>query len=603
MYNPLIDKIPYGASVAKKETIMRFSVDCKFNIEKMFIVLRKDEISKRIEMPYEKTNDNKMIFVAKFTVEEWGIWHYRFEGEFANGIVFFGQSEDGTAINGDWLPEWQLTVIKHDYKTPEWAKGGIIYHIFADRFCKGEERPFLKEGWLHQNWNELPVVANDGEDYWANDFFGGNIAGIISKLDYIQSLGTKIIYLSPIFESFSNHRYDTGDYFKVDDLFGTNEQFEMLVKEAEKRGMEIMLDGVFNHTGSDSIYFNKRGNYNSLGAYQSKNSPYYDWFFFNEFPNKYDCWWGSTVVPTVNKQNKDYRKMVFGDNGVLKTWIRRGAKGWRLDVVDELPIDFVNEIRTAVKEEDENCLVLGEVWEDASLKVSYDEWRPYFFGDQLDGVTNYPFKEAILNFVVDKNVLNFKKQISSICQNYPKQSLDCLLNMLSSHDTVRAISRLSECEAPPTKRQRAEFQIPSDDYEKAKCRFKLASVIQFLLPGIPCLYYGDEAGVYGFEDPINRKTYPWGNEDKELLSFFEKLGTIHVRQSNILKGTVLFDKRNDLLVMTRKKDNEKITLVLNNDMVDKEFMVDEECGELWNEQMVNAGKIVLKPFSFLILKS
>lgn len=230
---------------------------------------------------------------------------------------------DGTAIRGDWLPEWQLTVTKRDYKTPNWAKHGVTYQIFADRFCKVGDKPFVKRGRMHADWNERPDFAREGVDYRADDFFGGNANGIISKLDYLKSLGVSLIYLSPIFESCSNHRYDTGDYLKIDPLFATEEEFENLVKKADELGIKIMLDGVFNHTGADSRYFNREGTYDSLGAYQSKQSPYFDWYYFTHFPDEYACWWGSTVVPTVNKSAKGFCDLVLADGGVIDKWTKR----------------------------------------------------------------------------------------------------------------------------------------------------------------------------------------------------------------------------------------------------------------------------------------
>ena len=573
MYSPLIHKKPYGASVANQATTITFPIDSNMRIDRMFVVLRQifgkeGEVlcgrNERIELPFSYAKDGIDYFVGTFALSEWGIWKYRFEGEFANGdLAFFGRGLDGTAIRGDWLPEWQLTVTECDYKTPNWAKRGVIYQIFADRFCKKGNIPFTKRGRLHSDWYERPDIAEDGKVYRADDFFGGNIEGIISKLDYIQSLGVKCIYLSPIFKSCSNHRYDTGDYLAIDELFGTEEQFKRLLDEANDRGIEIMLDGVFNHTGADSKYFNREGTYDTLGACQSKQSPYYDWYYFTHYPDEYACWWGSTVVPTVNKSAQGYRNLVLGENGVIDKWSKLGVKGWRLDVVDELPIDFTYDLCSRIKDEDKDMLIVGEVWEDASTKIAYSEWRPYFMGKQLDSVMNYPFKEAILAYTLDGDKDAFISRVGDILEHYPKQSLDCLMNLIDSHDTARAITTLSGVKPPRDKRDRADFRLSREQYDLAKRRLQFASTLQYVLPGVPCVFYGDEAGVQGWEDPLNRGTYPWGREDTDLINHYQTLGKFRENYAEFLQGETHFVPDADKLVMQRVCEQGTLEVVAN----------------------------------------
>lgn len=573
MYSPLIHKKPYGASVANQATTITFPIDSNMRIDRMFVVLRQifgkeGEVlcgrNERIELPFAYAKDGIDYFVGTFALSEWGIWKYRFEGEFANGdLAFFGRGLDGTAIRGDWLPEWQLTVTECDYKTPNWAKRGVIYQIFADRFCKKGNIPFTKRGRLHSDWYERPDIAEDGKVYRADDFFGGNIEGIISKLDYIQSLGVKCIYLSPIFKSCSNHRYDTGDYLAIDELFGTEEQFKRLLDEANDRGIEIMLDGVFNHTGADSKYFNREGTYDTLGACQSKQSPYYDWYYFTHYPDEYACWWGSTVVPTVNKSAQGYRNLVLGENGVIDKWSKLGVKGWRLDVVDELPIDFTYDLCSHIKDEDKDMLIVGEVWEDASTKIAYSEWRPYFMGKQLDSVMNYPFKEAILAYTLDGDKDAFISRVGDILEHYPKQSLDCLMNLIDSHDTARAITTLSGVKPPRDKRDRADFRLSREQYDLAKRRLQFASTLQYVLPGVPCVFYGDEAGVQGWEDPLNRGTYPWGREDTDLINHYQTLGKFRENYAEFLQGETHFVPDADKLVMQRVCEQGTLEVVAN----------------------------------------
>lgn len=581
MYNPLIHKKPYEASVRGQATSMIFPVDCDMQIKRVFVVIRKafpnNASELRYELPYRYTAGGQDVFEGAFAIDDYGIFKYRFEGELESGeLAFFGRGDDGTAIRGDWLPEWQLTVTKCDYKVPNWAKQGVTYQIFADRFCRAGDTPFTKKGRLHSDWNERVDIARDGEDYLANDFFGGNINGVISKLDYLASLGVTCIYFTPIFESSSNHRYDTGDYLKIDGLFGTEEQFKTLIDTAREKGINIMLDGVFNHTGSDSRYFNKNGTYSDLGAYQSTQSPYYDWYYFNKHPYSYGCWWGSTVVPTVNKSAQGFQNLILGDGGVIDKWTKLGVKGWRLDVVDELPIDFTNKLCGRIKQEGDDMFIVGEVWEDASTKVAYSEWRPYFMGEQLDAVMNYPFKDAILAYAMSGNKDEFVKVVSHILENYPKESLDSAMNLIGGHDTVRAITALSGVSAPYTKRERADFWLSQKQYDIAKHRLMIASVLQYTLPGVPCVFYGDEVGKQGFEDPLNRGTYPWGNEDTQLLAHYKMLGEFRKKYNDFLIGEMHFVEDDKLLIFERVSNNgvlrvesngEKIKVNINNQTI------------------------------------
>lgn len=578
MYNPLTHKKPYGASVANQATTMRFPVPCDMHIRRVFVVLRQvfpegKDASLRYELPFEKSEDGQDIFVGAFALGEWGVWKYRFEGELEDGrLAFFGRALDGSAVRGDWLPEWQLTVTKSDYKTPDWAKRGVIYQIFADRFCKVGDRPFRKRGRLHADWYERPDIQQEGKEYRADDFFGGNVNGIVSKLDYLQSLGITCIYLSPIFESCSNHRYDTGDYLKIDELFGDEDEFANLVAKAREKGINVILDGVFNHTGSDSVYFNKNGTYDGVGAYQSKSSKYFEWYDFSDYPDKYACWWGSTVVPTVNKNAQGFCNLILGDGGVIDKWSKTGIKGWRLDVVDELPVDFTTKLCRRIKQEGEDMLVVGEVWEDASVKISYGTWRPYFMGEQLDSVMNYPFKEAVLAYAIDGDKNAFVESVTHILENYPKQSLDCLMNLIDSHDTARALTTLSGVKPPLSKQERADFRLSDEQYALAKRRLLIASTLQYALPGVPCVFYGDECGVQGFEDPLNRATYPWGREDNEIVEHYKKLGALRKDYAGLLQGNThfVFDENNLIFereskegVLRVESDGKTITLTAN----------------------------------------
>ena len=275
-----------------------------------------------------------------------------------------------------------------------------------------------------------------------NDFFGGNIRGILEKLDYLQSLHVTVLYLNPIFRSFSNHRYDTGNFMEIDPTFGTEEEFARLVEECRKRGIRIMLDGVFNHTGDDSLYFNKYGRYPGVGAYQSKDSKYYAWYNFIHYPEKYSAWWGIDNLPAVNEECPSYADYITGENGVIRYWLKYSLGGFRLDVADELPDEFIEKIRQAVKAADPEAVVLGEVWEDASNKIAYSKRRKYFWGKELDSVMNYPLKDAIIQFILSGDTSLFRQTVAMLRDNYPKSVLDSLMNILGTHDTARILTAL-----------------------------------------------------------------------------------------------------------------------------------------------------------------
>ncbi len=518
-------KTPFGAVATHQRVRLLFPVHKTLNAVGVGLQLRGKE-EKHIDLHFSGSDKTYDLYKVEFTLPDAGIYYYRFEIYLEKGCLFVGRDESGKATIGDWLPEWQLTCYENEYTTPEWLKGGVIYHIFPDRFNRVEDGVRPVKG-PFKNWDEpLTIVDPDGV-YRANDFYGGNAKGVMEKLSYLKDLGVTCIYFSPIFESFSNHRYDTGDYSKIDRLFGTEEEFKNLIDTAERYGINVILDGVFNHTGADSKYFNKFDTYPNLGAYQSKKSPYHAWFTFSSFPDEYDCWWGCTVVPTVSRQCEEFQNYITKEGGIIDKWTRLGVKGWRLDVVDELSTPFVRKIRNACKRVSEEIAVIGEVWEDASTKESYGEKRTYFEGKELDGVMNYPFRTAIINAIKHKDGIAFKNAVLSIMENYPKGSLACSMSLIGTHDTVRIINELAEVKTPKTKQEKLDFTLSEKEREKGIKRVKMASAMQFFLPGIPTVYYGDEIGMEGFEDPINRRPYAWGNENLELLEHYKYLGRIH----------------------------------------------------------------------------
>jgi glycosidase len=371
------------------------------------------------------------------------------------------------------------------------------------------------------------------------DFFGGNLRGVEKKLDYIASLGVETIYFCPIFEAAENHRYGTADYSRVDPMLGTNRDFTRLCQAAHQRGIKVILDGVFNHTGYTSRYFNGDGFYPEPGAVQSKDSPYYDWFDWKHWPDDYDSWWGIKTLPAVNEHSPAYRSFIFGDkNSVVRRWLRAGADGWRLDVADELPDDFVAGIHAAAREEDPNAVVIGEVWEDGTTKIAYGVRRRHLLGGHLDGLMNYPFRTALIHFLLGQPGATFRDAMETLRENYPPFAFYSAMNALGTHDTLRILTYLGVGSdmAQQTKSWRAKYVMTPEQRQRGEALLKLGTLVLFTFPGSPTVYYGDEAGATGFEDPFNRATYPWGQEDQTLLAWYRRLGNLRKEHAALRKG-------------------------------------------------------------------
>jgi 4-alpha-glucanotransferase len=441
------------------------------------------------------------LFEFELQIDKPGLYFYRFEVAY----------QDNTT---ELTPDYQLTVYSGGYTTPKWLKNGVMYQIFPDRFARSKSCPAPqqdKEYILREDWGGLPNDKPDEKGVIRNnDFFGGNLRGITENLDYLEDLGVTVIYLNPIFEAYSNHRYDTADYKKIDPMLGSEEDFIELCGKAEEKGIRIILDGVFNHTGSDSLYFNKQGRFPELGAYQSKESPYFRWYRFIEFPEKYESWWGIDTLPSVNESEPSYLNYIIrSEDSVVKHWLRCGAAGFRLDVADELPDEFLGALRASVKETDPDAAVIGEVWEDASNKTAYGLRRKYFLGDQLDSVMNYPLKNAVIDFLIRRtDGPSLEQTVNSIWENYPPPAFNALMNIMGTHDTGRILTVLSE-------------NSRDDDYSRQ--RLFLDLLITSFMPGIPCIYYGDEIGMKGGKDPFNRLCFEPEKGDPAILRFFRRL--------------------------------------------------------------------------------
>ena len=564
-YNSWQNKAPFGAIKINQGVRISVEGNESYDLVNIKWIILKDE-NKIGEV--DLVRESKKYYQGEFNgFNETGLYFYYFEVEaniYGNKRTFiYGKNhEDGYVCEYSYenLNKYQITV-HEDFEIPSWYKEGVMYNIFVDRFNNGNrnKKPSnpKKNSFIYANWSDEPMYIKDKNgDVIRWDFHGGNLKGIIDKLPYLSKIGVSIIYLSPIFESSSNHKYNTGDYKKIDPMFGDEEILKELIEKANKKGINIILDGVFSHTGADSKYFNKFGNYDEVGAYQSKDSKYSSWYTFNDFPDDYKCWWGVKDLPNVNELNKSYMDYIIYDkDSVINKWTDMGIKGWRLDVADELPTEFIKEIRKELKKNDAESVLVGEVWEDASNKITYNERRNYLVGNQLDSVMGYPFRDNIVSFLkgnITSKELNNK--FMTIKENYPKESFKANLNLISSHDVARIKTELN--------------------YDEAMV--KLAVATQMTFEGVPYIYYGDEAGLCGGTDPDNRKTYPWKNEDEDMIEFYKEAINTRKKYSVLTNGDTEFIDTNDDDVFGYIRFNdkcEKILILINRSLENKNISI------------------------------
>ena len=460
-----------------------------------------------------------------------GLYYYYFRIYKAEGSFrLFKQGNDTNMEAGD---RWQVSAIPADVQVPQWARGAVIYQIFPDRYYKsgdcdltGKIEPYR----VHANWGELPDWRpNEHGEITNNDFFGGNLRGIREKLPMLREMGVSILYLTPIFKAWSNHRYDTADYKLIDPMLGNEADFRALCDEAHRLGMHVLLDGVFSHTGDRSPYFRS--------AVSDPESPYRKWYQFKHWPDVYESWWGIQTLPCLNKLEPAYMNyLIFDEDSVVARWLKLGADGWRLDVVDELPDEFVLAVKKRIREVKPDALLMGEVWEDASNKVAYGRQKRYFIDGELDSVMNYPEKNAILSYCKgEDDGSGLRTAMETLLENYPKDVLDCCMSLLSTHDTARILTVLGGG-GDGSREVEAVRRLTPEQRKLARERLKLAAFLQFTLPGAPSIYYGDEAGMEGGKDPFNRQCYPWGKEDAGLLRHYRALCRLRMEEEDLRTG-------------------------------------------------------------------
>ena len=497
-------------------------------------------------------------------------------------------------------------------RKPEWMYGNTMYQIFPDRFAKGSvPTPVRADAEMSPSW-ESPITQyakNPGDHLENNLFFGGTLWGVIEKLDYIESLGVGVIYLNPIFEAYSNHKYDTGDYETVDAMFGGNEALECLIKEADKRGIKLILDGVFNHTGSDSKYFNAKNRYDTVGATNARGSRYYSWYNFTNYPYDYESWWGIKILPRLRHHNENCRRYFTGSDGIGEKYIKMGVGGWRLDVADELSDDFLDEFRDAVKgASGGQAVIIGEVWENAVDKVAYGSRRRYFADGQLDSVMNYPLRNAIIDFCSFGDARGLYNTLTELYASYPEHNAHCLMNILGTHDTERIITRLASnlgecaCIDMMSNTDKASLTLSESAYARAREILKIALTVQFTAYGVPSIYYGDEVGLDGATDPFCRKTYPWGREDEELLAHYRRLGKIRKTEKALAQGDFhAFMIGECSLGFERSLDGETLLTLASRE---KEPVTVKLCGEYTDLMSGKSYKnsLVLAPDTAMVLR-
>ena len=570
-------KTPFGCLTPGQDCRLRIHIPTTVQTSAVRICLTREDGTPFREIPMAFTGCRGAydLWQGDLCLSETGLYFYYFRITGHTGTFrLFKQGSDTNMEAGD---TWQLSCIPTDFTTPDWAKGACIYQVFPDRFHKsgscdltGKLRPYI----LHGTWDEEVFwQPNEKGEVLNNDFYGGNFRGITEKMDYIASLGTTIIYLNPISKSFSSHRYDTGDYKTPDPMLGTEEDFSQMCRAAHERGIRVILDGVYSHTGSNSLYFDKEGTFGGSGAYASQNSPYYSWYRFHDYPDRYDSWWGFDTLPTVNKLDPAFIQYIITDeDSVVAHWLRLGADGFRLDVADELPGEFLKLLKTRIRQIRPDALLIGEVWEDASNKIAYDRRCRYFTDGVLDSVMNYPFRTAILNFLRgadDGKAL--EDQVMTILENYPPQVIPCNMNLLGTHDTPRILTALVD-DFDGSREALAARKLTPRQREDGQDLLISAAVLQFTLPGSPSIYYGDEAGMEGGKDPFNRRTFPWGKENGPLLAHFSMLGQLRKHKAALRTGSMeFFQAGSGRIGYSRTLEGQRIRIYVNQSDAPWEF--------------------------------
>ena len=557
---------PFGAVKAGQAVRFQLTVPPEWGVAAPFCVLNRDGLPPSM-LAMEKTGsrDGLDVFAFVFTPQCPGLFFYYFDLYRAYRKIYCGPLLEGEVREDEGTP-FQLTVYDPAFSTPNTLKGGVMYQIFPDRFFEGRPcKPLPFPDRIYRaDKAALPFFEPVEEGGHINkDYFGGDFEGIRKKLPYLKTLGVTYLYLNPIFEAHENHRYNTADYLKADPGLGTNEEFALLCKEAKALDIRILLDGVFSHTGADSFYFDKFGRYGSVGAFQNENSPYRPWYFFgSEYENGYRSWWNFASLPEVREEEPSYRAFV---KKVIDFWLGLGAAGFRLDVADELPDDFLVFLRQTVKAHGGEFYLCGEVWEDASCKISYGARRSFLLGKQLDSVMNYPVRSAVLQFLKTGNGPQAADLFLTLAAHYPPPALHTLMNLLSTHDTPRAATALCGKEmAGQPRALQAAVRLTAPERARASALMRLGFALLFFLPGVPVIYYGDEIAMEGCADPFNRAYFNWQSSETLLKEEIARLSVLRRSSPAFFDGafSVLFAGQNELW-LCREAGDDRAVLAVN----------------------------------------
>lgn len=598
-------KTPFGTLRAGNSCVLHMDVPESSGATSVTLVMENCDEQPCCEFTFEKERVSGVYTTwrCEFTMQERGLYFYWFRiGKRDGSFRLFRQGDQTNMEAGE---KWQLSIIPQDFTVPDYARGAVMYQIMPDRFFKVGECDLtdkLCPFWVHENLSDTPQYTADAEGNWCNDFYGGNLQGIRAKLSYLHTLGVGVLYLNPIFMAYSNHRYDTADYKRIDPMLGTADDFAALCRDAHALEMRVILDGVFSHTGSNSVYFDAKGIFGH-GAVSDSNSPYRAWYRFRHYPDDYDAWWNMPTLPNIEELSESYVNYIIeDDDSVLAHWLNLGADGFRLDVVDELPDEFVRKLKKRLRVLKPDALLLGEVWEDASNKRAYGVSRRYFVDGELDSVMNYPWRKGIVAFVRgedDGSALG--EGIMRLAENYPPEVLACVMNLLSTHDTMRILTVLGG-EYHASKAEWATARLSPEARALAVRRLHTAAFLQFMLPGMASIYYGDEVGMEGGADPFCRRYYPWSAGDESLRSFYAALCRVKNETQALKTGDVrVTEAGNGCLSFVRKTENQVVEVYVNQSEVGWELPQGGTLrfgGELaWTD----GRKVCLKPGGFALI--
>lgn len=595
------------------KTTYKISIKVPFSIgwiEKMTFNLETDNQKKSYKMKHIKNENSFVYFETEITLPTRAIYYYYFTFEANNNIIYFKNKNKDKIKSITKEDMYKMSV---NFKVPDWTKGKIMYHIFVDRFNSSATPKEMKDRIIHKSWNEDIIIGPDEKGRWNIDFYGGNLKGIIDKLDYISSLGVSIIYLSPIFWSQSSHRYDTADYKKVDPYAGTNDDLKKLCDKAHQKGIKIIIDAVFNHTGNDSKYFNEYGNFKEEGAYQSEDSKYYPFYrkYYQNDEKHFDYWWGMKNLPVCDGNSKEWQNYIYGEGGVIDLWFSYGIDGLRLDVADELTDEFIEGVRKAVKRNKKDGFILGEVWENP-MKMN----RNYLVsGKAMDSVMNYQLVDALIRYYkyADTNIL--KKVISQILIEYPIDTINSLMNFTSTHDITRAINIFGTDEFKydgkwvwdlknNDRNYQKNYKMTPKEYNLGKKIYTSYVYALTFFPGILSIFYGDEIGMQGMGNLANRRPFSWDNIDNQLLDFFKMIGTIRKKEKFLETADFeLIDINDEYFVFKRKNDFEELLAYISR----SDYSVDIEIPDEYKNlnilyELSGSNKEKLAAYGGLVLK-